>query len=96
VTTSIEPQSTLKLSPDVTFRSLGDGQGAVVVETKTGLLFSCNDTTTALLDAIDGKRSFKEIVDRLHGTFEVDRAVLEADLKGIVGELLDSGLIVTS
>ncbi len=90
------PQTTLKLSPDVTFRSLGDGQGAVIVETKTGELYSCNDTTTAVLEAIDGQRRFDDIVGELHGRFEVDRAVLEADLHAIGAELLDSGLIVVS
>jgi hypothetical protein len=92
----IEPQTTLKLSPDVTFRSLGEGQGAVIVETKTGELYSCNDTTAAFLEAIDGQRSFNEIVGELHGMFEVDRAALEADLNAIGTDLLGNGLIVVS
>jgi hypothetical protein len=83
----------LQHSSDVTFRSLGDGQGAVVVETKTGQLYTCNDTTTAFLEAIDGKRTLGEIVDQLHHIFDVDRTVLEADLKGIASELLNNGLI---
>jgi pyrroloquinoline quinone biosynthesis protein D len=86
-------QTALKLSPDVTFRSLGEGQGAVVVEIKTGQLYSCNDTTTAFLEAIDGTRTLEDIVDQLHAVFEVDRTVLEADLNSIAIELLDNGLI---
>jgi pyrroloquinoline quinone biosynthesis protein D len=92
----IGPQTRLALSPNITFRSLGEGQGAVVVETKTGQLYSCNDTTTAFLEAIDGKRNFQEIVDRLHGIFDVDRAALEADLTAVGADLLDNGLIVAS
>ena len=93
MTHQIALQTALKLSPNVTFRSLGDGQGAVVVETRTGQLYSCNDTTTAFLEAIDGKRTLEEIVDKLHAVFEVERAVLEADLNTIATELLDNGLI---
>jgi pyrroloquinoline quinone biosynthesis protein D len=92
----ITPETMLKLSSDITFRSLGAGQGAVIVETKTGQLYSCNDTTTAFLEAIDGERSFKDVVDELHGIFDVDRGVLESDLSAIAANLRDSGLIVVS
>ncbi|MEX2129199.1 MAG: PqqD family protein [Xanthobacteraceae bacterium] len=89
----INLRTKLQLSPDVTFRSLGDGQGAVVVETKTGQLYTCNDTTTAFLEALDGTRTLGEIVDELHCIFDVDQPVLESDLNDIAGELLNNGLI---
>jgi hypothetical protein len=91
--TAIELETKFRIAPNVTFRSLGDGQGAVVVETKSGQLYTCNDTTTAFLDSVDGSRSLNEIVERLHGMFDVDRAMLETDLRGIAADLVENGLI---
>jgi pyrroloquinoline quinone biosynthesis protein D len=92
---SVELDTRFRIAPNVTFRSLGDGQGAVVVETKSGQLYTCNDTTTAFLDSVDGSRSLAEIVDRLHAMFDVDRDTLETDLRSIATDLVDNGLIAS-
>ena len=75
----IGPATKLRLASDVTFRSLGEGEGTVVVNTKTGELYTCNQTAAAFLEAIDGRRTFQAIIDALYLKFHVDRNVLYAD-----------------
>ncbi len=92
----IEPETKLRLAPNVTFRSLGEGEGTVVVDTKTGELYSCNQTAAALLEAIDGRRTFEAIIDVVHGKFDVDRAVLYTDLRDVAAQMLQKGLLSVS
>ena len=89
----LDIKTTLQLSPDVAFRPLGEGESAVLVETKTGQLFTCNETTTAFLQAIDGRREFGAIVDQLRDVFEVEPEILKEDLTRIASELIQNGLI---
>jgi len=58
--------------------------------------YTCNETTQDLLRAIDGQRSFGEVVDVMAGTYDVDRETLAADLAGMAEELLREGLIVAA
>ena len=61
---------------------------------KTGYLYTCNKTTAAMLQSIDGQRSLGQIVDELSGQFEVGRDKLSLDLLGIARELLKEALVV--
>ena len=92
----IEPETKLRLAPNVTFRSLGEGEGTVVVDTKTGELYSCNQTAAAFLEAIDGRRTFEAIIDVVHRKFDVDRAVLYADLRDVTAQMLQKGVLSVS
>jgi len=98
VSETIEPteQSCLRLGQDVTFQSLGQGQDTVLLSLKTGYLYTCNETTTAMLELMDGRRSLGQIIDELEGQFDVSRQKLSADLLGIAGKLLKEGLVVFS
>jgi len=86
----------LRLADDVTFQSMGDGEQTVVLSLSTGVLFTCNDTTARLLAAIDGERTFAEVVDLLAGEYDVPRAKLHADLAAMTDQLLDKGLIAAA
>lgn len=92
----IDDAAVLRLSPQATFRPLGDGEGAVLLRFDSGQLFSCNDTTVAFLQAIDGRTSFAAAVDAVHAQFEVDRADLRRDLQDLARHLLDEGLVETA
>ena len=87
----IEPETKLRLAPNVTFRSLGEGEGTVVVDTKTGELYSCNQTAAALLEAIDGRRTFEAIIDVVHGTW----ASVIALFHGLPFVLLGAAVLVS-
>ncbi|NQU75602.1 MAG: PqqD family protein [Planctomycetes bacterium] len=89
-------QKRLRLAEDMTFQPLGaDGQ-AVVVSLASGQLYTCNETTRAFLQAIDGKRSFGEIVDMLADEYAVARGKLMADLATIAARLIEEKLIAVA
>jgi len=90
----LSSDSCLRLSDDVTFQSLGEDGQAVLVSLTSGQLYTCNETTHDLLHAIDGQRSFGEVVDALAEMYDVERETLKADLGGMAEELIREGLIL--
>jgi hypothetical protein len=90
----IQSNRVLKLADSFSFQKLGDGDGAVVLEVKSGQLHTCNDTTAEFLAALDGNRTFAMVVDQLEGTFEVDREVLTSDLAELAKTLEAQQVIV--
>lgn len=88
-----DDDTVLALTPAARFQPLGEQEGAVILLVDSGQLYSCNDTTVALLHAIDGARNFGAVVDLLHAEFEVDRDVLATDLREIVVELVREGVL---
>jgi pyrroloquinoline quinone biosynthesis protein D len=83
----------LCLNEDVVFQSLGDGHETVVVSLGTGFLYSCNDTTRAFLEAVDGKKTLAEIGRELIAVFTVSEDRLIADLRILADRMLVEGLI---
>jgi pyrroloquinoline quinone biosynthesis protein D len=83
----------LCLGEDVAFQSLGDGHETVVVSLKTGFLYSCNDTTRAFLEAVDGNKTLAEISRELVAVFAVAEDRLLNDLRLLADRMLAEGLI---
>ena len=83
----------LALREGVSFQPLGNADGAILLVIATGQLYTCNVTTAKFLSAIDGVRSFKQVVDEVSGEFEVARAELHQDLSQIAEELVSEGLL---
>jgi pyrroloquinoline quinone biosynthesis protein D len=88
-----DEDTVLALTPVATFQPLGEQEGAVILMVDSGQLYSCNDTTVALLRAIDGARKFGAVIDLVHAEFDVDRDVLTADLREVVAELVREGIL---
>jgi len=84
-----------RLSEDVTFQSMGPGEATVLLSLSSGYLYTCNETTESFLRALNGQRTFDEIVEALAGQYEVDEDRLRADLIELAEELLKEKLIVT-
>lgn len=89
----IEGTRVLKLATGVSVQNLGKGEGAVVLEIASGQLHTCNDTTAEFLAALDGNRDFDAVVARLEQKFEVDPAVLRADLSTLATQLIAQSII---
>ncbi|MCL4766615.1 MAG: PqqD family peptide modification chaperone [Hyphomicrobiaceae bacterium] len=89
----IQDSSVLTLSDGVSFQPLGIGEGAVVLIVESGQLFTCNDTTSAFLAAVDGRRIFAEVVDGLLDTFEVSADELRSDLAALAADLQQEGIV---
>lgn len=81
------------LSEDVAFQSLGDGHETVVVSLGTGFLYSCNDTTRAFLEALDGNKTLAEIGRKLVTLYTVSEERLLKDLRMLADTMLAEGLI---
>jgi pyrroloquinoline quinone biosynthesis protein D len=91
---AISDSQVFSLSDSVSFQPLGEGEGAVVLLIETGDIFTCNDTTSAFLRALDGNRTFESSCELLAGQFDVEPPVLRADLEKLATNLVERGIIV--
>jgi pyrroloquinoline quinone biosynthesis protein D len=82
------------ISKTVSFQPLGQGEGAVILLIESGDIFTCNDTTSAFLGALDGSRTFGNSVDLLAESFDVELQTLRSDLERLASELSENGIIV--
>lgn len=80
------------LAPVASFQNLGDG--AVILLADSGQLYSCNETTEAFLQKVDGTRTLGEIVDLMALEYDVVRETLAADMGELAAELEQEGIIV--
>ncbi|MDX8521643.1 PqqD family protein [Mesorhizobium dulcispinae] len=87
----IASETVLRMAEDASVQHVGDG--AVVLLARSGQLYTCNGTTEAFLDKVDGARSLDQIVDLLSDEFEVDKATLDADIAALAAELVVEGIL---
>lgn len=90
----ISDRTVLRLADTITFESMGEGQGAVILRLPDGQLYSGNDTTEAFLRALRESSTFGGAVDALAFEFEVERDVLQADLTELAEGLIAEGVVV--
>jgi pyrroloquinoline quinone biosynthesis protein D len=84
----------LRLARDVTYQSLGEDEDTVVLALESGQLYTCNDTAQAFLDAVDGERTFEDIILELLDQFEVAPDRLRSDMVSLAEDLMREKLIV--
>jgi len=89
----IDETTRLQRADDITYQSLGPDEDTVILSLKTGQLHTCNESTRAFLDALDGSHTLGEVVDRLQEQYEVSRDKLQADMERLVDQLLREGII---
>ncbi|MFA7308343.1 MAG: PqqD family protein [Hyphomicrobium sp.] len=90
----IDDDQVFALSDTVSFQPLGQGEGAVILLIESGEIFTCNDTTSAFLRALDGTRTFGNSVDLLAESFDVARPVLRSDLEQLARNLSEQRIII--
>jgi len=59
-------------------------------------LFTLNETGRAIWDRLDGKSTLRRIVDDLEAEFEAPESEIEADVLGLVHELLKRRMLIES
>lgn len=69
-----------------------DGE-TVLLDAEAGTYYTLNEVAASAWDKIDGRRGLGEIVELLLEEYDVDRATLQTDLKGLVADLEDKGLV---
>ena len=79
------------MAEDASVQHVGDG--AVVLLARSGQLYTCNGTTEAFLEKVDGRRDLEAIVALLAAEFEVDEQELREDMTALVAELLSEGIL---
>jgi len=57
-------------------------------------LFTLNETGKAIWRRLDGKTSLKQVIDGLRMDYDVDPALLENDVLGLVSELLKRRMLI--
>ncbi|SFN70840.1 pyrroloquinoline quinone biosynthesis protein D [Mesorhizobium sp. NFR06] len=87
----IGSETVLRMADDASLQHVGDG--AVVLLARSGQLYTCNGTTEAFLDKVDGARNLSQIVDLLSDEFEVDKATLDEDMVMLAVELMAEGIL---
>lgn len=87
----IASETVLRIADDASVQHVGDG--AVVLLARSGQLYTCNGTTEAFLDKVDGTRNLDQIVDLLSDEFEVDKATLGEDMTALAAELVAEGIL---
>ena len=90
----IAEQSVLRQAEDLTYQSLGQGQDTVILSLSSGQLYTCNETAAQFLSAVDGSRTFAQIVQLLGEEFEVSLEQLRNDLKNLAEELIGEKLLL--
>jgi pyrroloquinoline quinone biosynthesis protein D len=89
----IQDATVLSLAEGISFQPLGTGEGGVVLKIDSGRLFTCNDTTSAFLAAVDGRRTFADLVRTVLDEFDVSEDDLRGDLVALAGELAAKGIV---
>jgi hypothetical protein len=57
-------------------------------------LFTMNETGRAIWEKLDGKRSLKDVVEKLSAEFEAPEGQIKKDVIGLVEELLKRKMVV--
>ena len=83
--------STVKISPEVLSQEV-DGE-TVLLDMKGECYFGLDAIGTRIWQELKDGREPKSVVSVLLEEFDVDRETLEADLKRLIGELSEAGLV---
>ena len=86
-------QQVYRLADGVNFQSMGPDQQTVILRLGDGQLYTCNQTTTALLERVDGRRNMATIVADLQDFYDVPPDKLAADLLAMAQRLVGEGLL---
>jgi hypothetical protein len=86
-----ESKQIVRVSPSTLFREV---QGeAVLLQLDRGEYFGLDEVATRIWQLVVEKGDLAEVEAAMLQEFEVDRAVLSADLTRVVGELIAKGLL---
>lgn len=69
-----------------------DGE-AVVLETESGTYYGLNEVATFVWDELDDPRTLADLRDAVVDEFDADPERVEADLRAVLEDMQDNGLI---
>ncbi len=89
--TELAPSQQVTLAEGVLFQELA-GE-AVLLNLDSETYFGLDDVGTRMLQVLAASASIGEAQERLLAEYEVEPAVLQADLQALIGELAAHGLV---
>jgi hypothetical protein len=89
----LSEETRLRLATDATHQSLGPGEDTVILSLSSGHLYTCNETTAAMLKALDKERTLGQLIDYLQEEFDVPREKLARDLTELTEKLIAEKLV---
>ena len=90
----LSDNTVLRRAQDVTYQSLGENQDTVILSLDTGQLYTCNLTAEDFLTAVDGTRTFSDIVELLARQFDASRGQIQEDMMSLAEQMVKEGLIL--
>jgi len=81
----------VKIAEDVVFRNLSEE--AVLLNLSTGNYFGLDEIGTRVWNLLAENASIEKIVEILLGEYDVTEQVLRSDLRALLGQLQEKGLI---
>lgn len=95
----IDPNAVYRCSPDVVARTI-EGE-LILIPIASGIgdaeddIYTLNETGRVIWEHLDGNRTLRQIVTDLSGQYGDSPAQIEADVIGLVGELVKRKMLVT-
>ena len=83
------------LRPSIDARSRRIDDETLLLDLESEEYFSLGDVGTEAWARIEQGTTIDAMVDELLEVFEVDRATLDADLRALVDDMVDAGLVTT-
>lgn len=96
--THIDMNSVCAPSEDIVAREI-EGE-IIIVPVVSGIggpeedLYTLNETAQAIWQRLDGGKTLGAVADSLASEFDTSRTALEADVLGLVRELVDRGILM--
>ena len=81
----------LAIAPDVLFQEV-NGE-LVLLDLEGEVYFGLDATGTRIWQLLSEGRSVPELLDALETEYDVERAVLEADVDELITQLIEAGLV---
>lgn len=94
----VDPDAIYAPSEDIVAREI-EGE-LIIVPLVSGIgdmeddLFTLNETGRAIWKKLDGEKSLKDVAEELSMEFDAPAGEIEADVIGLVGELLNRRMLV--
>jgi pyrroloquinoline quinone biosynthesis protein D len=89
----IQDVTVLSFADGISFQAFGVGEGGVVLKVGSGQLFTCNDTTSVFLAAVDGRRTFGDLVQAVLDEFAGSEDEVRGDLRALADDLQQKGIV---
>lgn len=87
----ISENTVLAFEPIASMRSVGDG--AVILLANSGQLYTCNETSEAMLRDMGEQRSISEMTAALCDEFDITTEAASEDVIEIAEQLLEEGIL---